>query len=157
MRALVLAAALVLVPGVAVAAPAEGEVALASVGSGKCVQREVSGAVHGATCGAVVEQSWHLTQTSDLRLAITAAGADLCLAYDEVEVVSTPCDELETMQAWRLVAQDGSYWIQSAKDDGDLTWCLWQADGSDYVGLQPCDGSVVGERWRLPQAVTPQG
>ncbi|MBM7773083.1 hypothetical protein JOD54_003287 [Actinokineospora baliensis] len=159
MRALLLAAGLlVLTPAVAVAGPVagvgpvEGEVHVRSVSTGQCLTRPVeAGVVSGEACTPLDRQAWQLTATDDLRVAITAAGTDLCLSHTDLDdVVTRPCDELDKPQAWRLVEQDNGYWLQATKDDAGMAWCLWHAADSQYIGLQPCDGSVEGERWELP-------
>ncbi|GAA2973515.1 ricin-type beta-trefoil lectin domain protein [Actinokineospora diospyrosa] len=153
MRVLLLSAGLLLLtPAVASAGVAEGEVHVRSVSTGQCLTRPVEpGVVSGQACSPLDRQAWQLTATDDLRVAITAAGTDLCLSYTDLDdVVTQPCDELEAPQAWRLVEQESGYWVQAAKDDAGVSWCLWHADGGEYVGLQPCAGSVPGERWELP-------
>ncbi|RLK54881.1 hypothetical protein [Actinokineospora cianjurensis] len=152
MRALVLAVGmLVLSPAVAAAEAAEGEVWVRSVATDQCLTRpEVPGVVFGDACAPLDRQAWQLTEHEDRSVAITAAGTDLCLAHIDLDVVTKACDELDEPQAWTLQEQDGGYWVKAAKDDAGVPWCLWHADEGQYVGLQPCDGAVAGERWQLP-------
>ncbi|GLW93501.1 RICIN domain-containing protein [Actinokineospora globicatena] len=152
MRALLLAVGmLVLTPVVAAADVAEGEVAVRSVSTGQCLTRPLEeGVVYGDACAPLDRQAWQLTVHDDSSVAITAAGTGLCLAHVDLDVISTPCDDLAELQVWRLIEQDGSFHIQATKDDAGLDWCLWHADDSQYVGLQPCAGTVDGERWQFP-------
>ncbi|WP_018683797.1 ricin-type beta-trefoil lectin domain protein [Actinokineospora enzanensis] len=133
------------------ALPPGDDILIRSTSGATCLTRPAQPAqVTNDACRADhARQIWRIGRLTNGQAWISTADRDWCLTHDDADVLVARCDEVDRTQVWWPDMQgDNVYVLRAAQGPDDRDWCVWAAGA--YVGLQPCDPTIDGQRWSVP-------